>query len=137
MRRFKITVDGQTYEVEVEELGRDKPAVTAPAVQPRPAAIPKPPAPKPPQPPTEEKPKPAAKPAAAGGANVVSAPLPGKILAVKVTEGQQVEAGQVLCILEAMKMENEIMAPTAGVVKEIKIQPGATVNPGDALIVLG
>ena len=56
---------------------------------------------------------------------------------MKVTEGQQVEAGQVLCILEAMKMENEIMAPTAGVVKEIKIQPGATVNPGDALIVLG
>ena len=50
MRRFKITVDGQTYEVEVEELGRDKPAATAPAVQPRPAAVPKPPAPKPPQP---------------------------------------------------------------------------------------
>lgn len=67
----------------------------------------------------------------------VTAPMTGKILAIKVKRGEQVKAGQVLCILEAMKMENEITAPTAGTIREVLVSEGASVNDGDPLFVIG
>ncbi|MBS7608310.1 MAG: biotin/lipoyl-containing protein [Candidatus Bathyarchaeia archaeon] len=67
----------------------------------------------------------------------VTAPMAGKIISIKVKRGEQVKAGQVLCILEAMKMENEITAPTAGSIREILVSEGASVNEGDPLFVIG
>jgi biotin carboxyl carrier protein len=134
MRKFAITVNGNTYEVEVEEIGGAPvyaaapvaaPVAAAPAAAPvaapkaAPAAAPK-----------------AAAPAGAAGANKVNAPMPGTILDVKVAVGQAVKNGQVLCILEAMKMENEIAAPCDGVVASINVTKGATVNTGDLLLSL-
>lgn len=113
MRKFIINVNGASYEVEVEEVGATSSAA-APA--PAPAAAP------------------TAPPA---GAETVSAPMPGNIVAVKVSVGQSVNAGDVLCILEAMKMENEIMAPKAGTVVAVSTSAGATVNTGDPLVSLG
>ena len=119
MRRFNITVNGKTYLVEAEEIG----GVAAPAAQaPVMPSAPPPPAPAP-------------APAAAGGNTVVS-PMPGKVLDIKVKEGDPVESGQVLLILEAMKMENEIMADRSGTVDKIIAAVGAAVNSGDALITL-
>ena len=134
MRKFAITVNGNTYEVEVEEIGGAPvyaaapvaaPVAAAPAAAPvaapkaAPAAAPK-----------------AAAPAGAAGANKVNAPMPGTILDVKVSVGQAVKNGQVLCVLEAMKMENEIAAPCDGVVASINVTKGATVNTGDLLLSL-
>ncbi len=67
----------------------------------------------------------------------VTAPMTGKIISIKVVKGEQVRAGQVLCILEAMKMENEITAPVAGTVREILVSEGASVSEGDPLFVVG
>jgi len=67
----------------------------------------------------------------------VTAPMTGKIISIKVEKGEQVKAGQVLCILEAMKMENEITAPVAGIVREILVSEGSSVNEGDPLFVIG
>ncbi|MEM2368086.1 MAG: biotin/lipoyl-containing protein, partial [Candidatus Bathyarchaeia archaeon] len=67
----------------------------------------------------------------------VTAPMTGKIISIKVGKGEQVKAGQVLCILEAMKMENEITAPVAGTVREILVSEGVSVNEGDPLFVIG
>ena len=123
MRKFIINVNGASYEVEVEEVGAAAPApVAAPA--PTPAAAPA----------AAPAPAPAAPPA---GAETVSAPMPGNIVAVKVSVGQSVNAGDVLCVLEAMKMENEIMAPKAGKVVAVSTSAGATVNTGDPLVSLG
>ena len=66
----------------------------------------------------------------------INAPMPGTILKVNVTQGQAVKAGTVLCVLEAMKMENEIMAPKDGTVAQVVVAKGASVNTGDALVVL-
>ena len=79
-------------------------------------------------------PAPAAAPA--GGAGSITAPMPGTVLDVKVTEGQAVNAGDTVLILEAMKMENEIAAPAAGTVDKIVAAKGASVNSGDVLITL-
>lgn len=139
MRKFAITVNGNTYEVEVEEIGGAPvyaaapvaaPVAAAPAAAPvaAPAAAPKAAAP-------AAAPK-AAAPAGAAGANKVNAPMPGTILDVKVSVGQAVKNGDVLCILEAMKMENEIAAPCDGVVASINVTKGATVNTGDLLLSL-
>jgi biotin carboxyl carrier protein len=68
------------------------------------------------------------------GANTVIAPMPGKVLALRVSPGDKVEAGQVLLVLEAMKMENEIGSPGEGVVRTVKCEPGGNVNTGDVLI---
>ncbi len=122
MKKFKINVNGKTYEVEVEEIGGAAPAATTPAVPAAPAASAAP------------KTAPASVP---GGAEVVSAPMPGKIMSIKVTVGQQVKDGDLILILEAMKMENEIFCGTAGTVKEIRVSEGAAVNPGDALVIIG
>ncbi len=67
----------------------------------------------------------------------VTAPMTGKIISIKVGKGEQVKAGQVLCILEAMKMENEITAPVAGIVREVLVSEGASVSEGDPLFVIG
>ena len=137
MRKFVVNVNGNSYEVEVEEVSGTivSQPVTEPAPQPALTTAPAAPAAAP-------APQPAPAPAApvssgAEGAVKITAPMPGTILDIRVKPGDSENKGTEVIILEAMKMENEIMAPTAGVVKEIKIQPGATVNPGDALIVLG
>lgn len=71
-----------------------------------------------------------------GGAKVVEAPMPGKVITIKVKAGDEVRPNQVVVILEAMKMENEIMSEGSGKVKEIKVRPGETVEGGQALVVL-
>lgn len=129
MKKYNITVNGKTYEVEVEEIGGSI-AAPAPKAAPAPAA----PAPKA-APAPAAAPAPKAAPAPAGG-KTVNAPIPGTILDVKVSEGQTVTEGQLLFILEAMKMENEIFAPSAGVVASIQVAKGSSVNSGDVLLVL-
>lgn len=121
MRKFMVNVNGNSYEVEVEELGGAAPAMTAaaPAATAAPAA-------------------PAAAPKAAapaGSGTPVKAPMPGNVLDIKVANGQSVKKGDVLLILEAMKMENEISAPQDGVVTVVASK-GATVNSGDVLVTI-
>ena len=135
MNRYKVTVNGTAYDVLVEDMGGAQ-ACYAPAAQPAAAApVPAPAAPVPAPAPVAA-PIPAAAPAPAG-ASVVEAPMPGKILKISVAVGASVSSGDVLLILEAMKMENEISAPAGGTVREIRAREGDSVNTGDVLIVLG
>lgn len=126
MKKYNITVNGTAYEVEVEEVGGVSTPVTAAPAAPAPAAAPAAPAPAAPK----------AAPAPSAGANSVSAPMPGTVLEVKVTPGQAVNAGDVLVILEAMKMENEITAPKSGTIVQIAADKGKQVNTGDLLFVI-
>jgi biotin carboxyl carrier protein len=129
MKQYNITVNGKTYEVAVEEVGGAPSApVFSASAAPRAAS----PAPK-----AAPAPVAAPAPAPAGGEEMVSAPMPGTILDIKVTEGQAVKAGDTLVILEAMKMENEIVSPSDGIVKGIHTTKGTSVSSGDALITLG
>ena len=123
MKRYSITVNGNTYDVVVEEV--DAQGATAPIATPAPVAAPVAAAPAAP------KAAPAA-PAAAGGTKVTS-PMPGTILEIKVAAGQAVKKGDVICVLEAMKMETDIPAPCDGVVASINVQKGATVAANDVL----
>ncbi len=134
MKKFNITVNGTTYQVEVEEI-KDG-AAAAPA--PQPVAAPAPAAAPAAAPAPKAAPAPAAAPApkAAGGAETITAPMPGTVLDVKVKEGDSVTNGQVLLILEAMKMENEIFAPADGTVTSVNVSVGASVNAGDVLVSL-
>lgn len=134
--KYKITLKGKTYEVEVEqgeamivdEYAAYAPAPAAPAA---PVAVPSPAAaPAAPAAPA------AAAPAAVAAGTPVASPLPGNVLAVKVSVGDAVKAGQVLMLIEAMKMENEVVAPSDGVVKQIVVNKGATVATGDTLLVI-
>ena len=130
MKRYSITVNGTVYDVVVEEA--DASGYTAPAapvaapVQAAPTAAPAAPV---------AAPKPAPKPVAAGstGATQVTAPMPGTILDVKVSVGQSVKKGDVICVLEAMKMENDIPAPADGVIASVNVQKGASVSANDIL----
>ena len=126
MKYYNITVNGVAYSVSVEETAAGAAPVAAPAA---------PAAPKAPAAPAAA-PK-AAAPAGAAGAVTVKAPMPGNILKVNVTAGQAVKEGDVLVVLEAMKMENEILAPKACTVKQVLVSKGATVDTGATLVVLG
>ena len=123
MRKFLINVNGNEYEVEVEEITNGETTSKRPAPQPKPAAQPKP---------KEEK----KEVVVTEDAEVVEAPMPGTILSINVNEGDEVKAGDVLLILEAMKMENEILAPIDGKVTSIGATKGASVNTGDKLVVI-
>ena len=125
MKKYNITVNGNTYEVLVEEVGGAASAPVATPVFSAPVAAPAaaPAAPK-------------AAPAGNAGANKVVAPMPGTILDVKVSVGQSVKKGDVICVLEAMKMENDIPAPCDGVIASINTQNGASVAAGDVLATL-
>ena len=117
--KYKITLNGKTYEVEVEEgqamlvdeYEAYKPAAPAPAAAP-------------------------AAPTAVAAGEVVAAPMPGNILKVSCSQGQVVKAGDILVVLEAMKMENEILAPRDGTVAQVVTTKGAVVDTGAPLVVL-
>lgn len=112
MKKFHITVNGNAYEVEVEEIGASAPA-SAPAAAPAAPVA-----------------------AAPAGGTVITCPMPGTIIDLKVSVGQAVAEGQVLVIFEAMKMENEIVAPCAGTVASINCAKGDSVNSGSVLLSL-
>lgn len=126
---YKVTLNGKIYEVEVEKgeaviqseyeaaLPQSAPAAATVAQAPVQTAAPA-----------------QSAPAAAASANAIVAPMPGTINAVKVTSGQQVKKGDVLVILEAMKMENEIYADKDGKVGQVFVQKGASVQTGTALV---
>lgn len=114
MRKFLIKVNGTQYQVEVDEISSDSSAPQTAAPAPSAAA-------------------PAASAAPTGG-YTVTAPMPGTILNVNVSVGQTVTKGQVLLILEAMKMENEIVAPVDGKIASISVDKGKSVNAGDVLV---
>lgn len=120
MRKFNVVVNGTAYEVEVEEVAAG--ASSAPVVAAAPKAAPAPKA---------AAPAPVAAPA---GATTVNSPMPGTIVDVKVAVGQTVKNGDLVAILEAMKMENEIFAPCDGKIVAVNASKGATVNTGDAIV---
>ncbi len=115
MKKYNITVNGTTYEVVVEEVGSgashtpvySAPVSTAPTTKTQPTVV--------------------------GGANKIYAPMPGTILEVKVAPGQTVKKGDVICVLEAMKMENDIPSPCDGVVASVLVQKGSTVAANDVI----
>lgn len=131
MRKFNITVNGKQYEVDVEEVGgvasAPRPASPAPVAVATPAAT---------------LAAPVAKSAPAPAVNVpeggvkIESPMPGTILDIRVNVGDVVKTGDVLLILEAMKMENEIMAPSAGRIAAIGTTKGSSVNSGELLVVI-
>ena len=127
MKNYRVTVNGVAYDVVVEELNG---SVAAPAPVAAPAAAPVA-APK-------AAPAPAAAPKASGnaGATAVKAPMPGTLIKVNVKVGDAVKKGDVLCVLEAMKMENDIMAPADGVVASVEAAQGASVATDAVLVTL-
>lgn len=138
--KYVATLNGKKYEVEIERVDEYRPldrgaqasapapilaAAPAPKVAPAPAAAPAP----------APAPAPAAAPAAAGG-QTVEAPMPGKILDIKVKVGDAVGYGQCVIVMEAMKMETEIVAPAAGTVASINVSTGDSVETGAVLVTL-
>lgn len=127
MKKFMVTVDGNSYEVEVEEvIDGSTPSNNSGNTE------------------VEEKPvlqtskkvntaASTAKKTVPAGATTIKAPMPGTILDIKVNEGDDIKKGQVLCILEAMKMENEIMAPNDGKIASVNTSKGVSVESGDIL----
>jgi biotin carboxyl carrier protein len=139
MRKFVINVNGKSYEVEVEEVqdGVSVTPIAAPVVSAAPApAAQAAPAVKPAAAPAQAKPAAAPQPSGAMGAVKMNAPMPGSIIDVKVNVGDSIKKDQVILILEAMKMENEIMAPQDGRIASVNVTKGSTVNSGDLLVTL-
>lgn len=125
MKKYIVTVNGEKFEVVVQDADPNAsytpaPKAKAPAAkaEPQPAA-----------------PKVASAPVSGNGAKI-TAPLPGTVLKIVAKQGQNVKKGEILCILEAMKMENEIVAPEDGTVSSVAVSEGASVNSGDLLFVL-
>ncbi|MBQ6263192.1 MAG: acetyl-CoA carboxylase biotin carboxyl carrier protein subunit [Clostridia bacterium] len=120
MKKYSVKVNGTVYEVEVEEIRGSAPVEakpeSAPAASPAPA--------------------PEKKAEAPAGGVAVKAPMPGTVLKMNVKVGDKIEKNSLVCILEAMKMENEIFAPEGGTVVAINAPQGATVNAGDAIVTL-
>ena len=138
MKKFKVTVNGKSYEVEVEELGTAAPAAPAAPVTPAPAPV------------AAASPAPTPAPAASAASSatqaapkgpipdsavVVKAPMPGKISAIKQESGS-VTRGSVILVLEAMKMQNDIPAPQDGTLTEVRVAVGDNVKTGDVLAVI-
>ena len=113
MKKYRVNVNGTVYEVDVEDISGAAP-VAAPAAAPVAAPV-----------------------SAPAGGEQVTSPMPGNILAVNVAAGETVRKGQVLMILEAMKMENEIMCPCDGKIVSVSVTKGATVESGTLLCVIG
>ena len=116
MKVYKVKVNGKVYEVELESVSESSAKIEAPA--------------------KTEQPK-AAAPVVSGEGSELNAPMAGTILEVKVKVGQQVNAGDVLFILEALKLENEVVAPNGGVVKSITVSKGDAVENGKLLAIIG
>ncbi len=114
MKVYKVKVNGKVYEVELESVSENSQSIQA----------------------TSTKNEPVSSNTSTGG-NVVSSPMQGTILSVNVAVNDTVKKGQVVMILEAMKLENEIVAPVDGVVKEIKVSKGQTVNSKQELLIIG
>lgn len=125
MKNYRVTVNGIPYDVVVEEIGEvasSAPAAPAAPVTPAaPAAAPK---------------APAAAPKGNAGATAIKAPMPGTLIKVNVKAGDAVKKGDVLCVLEAMKMENDILAPADGVVATVEAAQGASVATDAVLVTL-
>ena len=129
--KYRVTLNGKHYEVEVERgeaILLDVSDVSAAPVTAPPAASSAPP-------PAAEAPAPAAAPVLAAG-EPLGAPMPGTVVSVKVAAGQRVKKGEILLLLEAMKMENEVAAPRDTTVVQVVVKAGASVNTGDPLLVL-
>jgi biotin carboxyl carrier protein len=125
LRKFNISIDGKKYLVEMEEIGAVAQTPASPvAVAPVQVA------------PAVSEVPPVRKPTPTAAEDAMTAPMPGTILKIAVKPGDQVEESQVLLVLEAMKMENEIVANKAGVVKGIFVNNNDTVNAGDPLITI-
>ena len=126
MKRYNVTVNGVVYDVIVEEVGGvasapAAPVAAAPAPVAAPAAAPAPAAPK------------AAAPAGAAGANAVKAPMPGTIMKINVAVGDTVKKGDVICVLEAMKMENDSVSPVDGTIASVNVSKGASVKTDEVV----
>ena len=126
MKRYNVTVNGVVYDVIVEEVGGvasapAAPVAAAPAPVAAPAAAPAPAAPK------------AVAPAGAAGANAVKAPMPGTIMKINVAVGDTVKKGDVICVLEAMKMENDIVSPVDGTIASVNVSKGASVKTDEVV----
>ncbi len=128
MKTYNITVNGVTYIVDVEEVGA---VASAPIAAPAPAAAPAAPAAAP-----QAAPKAAPKAAGKTGSTAIKAPMPGNIMKVNVKVGDSVKKGDVLVVLEAMKMENDVCAPADGVVASVEVNQGATVETDAVLVTL-
>ena len=114
MKKYKVNVNGSVYEVEIEEMTGAPVAAAAPAAAPVAAPV-----------------------SAPAGGESVNSPMPGNILAVNVSVGDTVKKGDILMILEAMKMENEIMCPCDGKITSVNVTKGATVETGTLLCCIG
>ncbi len=125
LRKFRININGKEYLVEMEELG-----VEGTAAIPAAPAVPAAPVP-------ALQPAPAPAPIPAGEGLMVEAPMPGNILSVQVKVGDQVKEDQVLIVLEAMKMENEIVAPKNGVITAVYVEKGTTIDAGKPIVMIG
>lgn len=126
MRKFNVTVNGTAYEVEVEEIENGSAASAPAAVSEKPAA------------PSAAKAAPKAVPnkapaSGAAGSIKIEAPMQGTILKIAASAGKAVKKGDVVCVLEAMKMENDIVAPEDGTVVSVAVQQGASINTGDLI----